>query len=87
MKNKLSKTEAKKEIEEFFKDIKDKAPKEIKKIKKFSASYKIPLKKKRKTFCKKCFSAYKFPKIRIKSGKKTIECENCSYKSRYKIIS
>jgi len=85
MKKKISKSEVRKEIEEFFDDIKNKTPKDIKKIKKLSASYKIPLKEKRKMFCKKCLSAYKFPKIKFKCGKKIIECENCKHIVRYKI--
>ena len=85
MKKKITKAEAKEEIEEFFKDIKAKAPKDVKKIKRLAASYKIPLKEKRKMFCKKCLSIYKSPKIRIKSGKKSVECENCLHIIRYKI--
>ena len=82
---KTSKTEAKKEIDEFFKDIKNKSPKEIKKIKRLAMSKKIPLKEKRKLFCKKCLSPYKNPKIRIKNKIKSIKCENCGYISRWKI--
>jgi RNase P subunit RPR2 len=85
MKKKISKIEAIKEIEEFFSEIKDKTPKEIKKIKRLAMRYKIPLKEKRKQFCKKCLSPYINPKVRIKKGIKTVECKNCSYISRYKI--
>jgi DNA mismatch endonuclease (patch repair protein) len=45
---KVSKIEAKKQIEKFFLDIKDKSPKEIKKIKKFAMGNNIPLEKLRK---------------------------------------
>ena len=82
---KVSKTEVKNQIEEFFKDIKNKTSKEIKKIKKLSMSKNIPLKEKRKLFCKKCFSIYKSPKIRIKNKIKSIVCDNCNYISRWKI--
>ncbi|MFA4952627.1 MAG: hypothetical protein WC584_00215 [Candidatus Pacearchaeota archaeon] len=85
MNKKLSKTEALKEIENFFKDIQGKTPKEIKKIKKLAMSYNIPLKEKRKLFCKKCFAIYKNPKIRIKNKMKSVTCENCGNVGRWKI--
>ena len=67
MKSKLSKTEVKDQIEEFFIDVKSKTDKQIKKIKKLAMSKNIPLKEKRKTFCKYCLTPYKTPKIRIKN--------------------
>lgn len=82
---KFSKTEAEKRIAEFFKDIENNSPKEIKKIKKFAMSHNIPLRKLRKKFCKKCFTPYKNPKIRIDNKIKSTICENCSYVSRWKI--
>jgi RNase P subunit RPR2 len=82
---KISKTEAKKKIEDFFKDIKNKSSKEIKKIKKLAMSKKVPLKEKRKLFCKKCFSVYKNPEIRIRNKIKSVKCKNCNYISRWKI--
>ena len=84
---KLSKTEAKKQIQEFFSNIKDKTPTEIKKIKKLAMRYNISLGKLRKKFCKKCFSPYRNPKIRIKNKIKSVTCENCDYISRWKINS
>lgn len=85
MKKQLSKTAAKMEIEEFFKDIKNKTHKEIKKIKKLAMAYNLPLKEKRELFCKKCFSAYRKPEIRIKNKVKSVVCENCGYISRWKM--
>lgn len=85
MKKSLSKSEASNQIENFFSEIKFKSQKDIKKIKKLASSYKIPLKDNRKTFCKKCLSAYISPKIRIKNGKKIIECENCASLSRWEL--
>jgi len=82
---KISKTEVKKQIQEFFSGINNKTPKEVKKIKRLAMSKKIPLKNLRKTFCKKCFTPYKHHKIRIKNKIKSIICENCDYTSRYKI--
>jgi RNase P subunit RPR2 len=82
---KLPKEETKKEIETFFKNIKNKNPKDIKKIKKIAMRQNIKLGGKRKLFCKKCYTPYKKPKIRIKIKIKTIECENCKYMSRWNI--
>jgi len=83
---KLSKSEANKEIEEFFSNLKSKTPKEIKKIKRLAANSNIRLGEKRKLFCKKCLAPYKNPKVRITKGTKTVECENCGYVVRYKIL-
>jgi RNase P subunit RPR2 len=85
MKKTLSKTEARKKNEEFFSGIKEKFPKEIKKIKILAMKYNIPLKEKRKLFCKKCFFPYKNPKIRIKNKIKSVRCENCGYVAKWKV--
>jgi len=81
---KLSKTEAEKEIEKFFSDIKNKTPKEIRKIKRTAMRHSIKLGALRKKFCKKCYS----PDLKIKSikkGIKTTECKNCGNLMRWKI--
>jgi len=86
MKNKISKTAAQEEINEFFKEIKNKTPKQIKKIKRLAMNKKIPLKEKRKLFCKKCLNPFSGKeKIRIKNGMKIVECKNCSYINKWKI--
>lgn len=85
MPKKISRTEAKKQIEEFFLNIKDKTPKEVKKIKKLSMSFNLPLKEKRKTFCKKCLGPYKVKKIRIRNKIKSVVCKDCGYVNRWKI--
>ncbi len=86
MKYKISKKEAEEKIEEFFQNIKYKSSKEVKKIKRLAANKKIPLKEKRKLFCKKCLNPYSGKeKVRIKSGKKSVECLNCGYVSRWRI--
>lgn len=87
MVKKISKTETEKQIKEFFQDIKNKTPREIKKMKKLAMSKNISLKELRKKFCKKCYSAYRTPKIRIKDNIKSIACENCKNISRWKINS
>jgi RNase P subunit RPR2 len=86
MKKTIPKEQAKKEIEKFFLNVKNKTPKEIKKIKRFAMAYNLPLKEKRKLFCKKCLTPYSGDeKIRIKNKIKSIECKNCNYINRWKI--
>jgi RNase P subunit RPR2 len=87
MKKEISKNEAKKRIEEFFFNIKEKSPKEFKKIKRIAMKNRIPLKKYKHLFCKKCFTPYSFPKIRIKNKIKTIECKNCGFISRQSLTN
>ncbi len=81
---KISKAE--KQIKEFFSNIKNKTPKEIKKIKRLSMKHNLPLKEKRKLFCKKCFAPYsRKEKVRIKKGVKIVVCGECEYVSRFNI--
>ena len=84
---KLSQTEAKKNIKEFFADIRNKSPKEIKKMKKLAMSHNIALGNLRKKFCKKCFYPFKTSKVRIKKHMKIIICGNCGHVSRWRINS
>ena len=85
MKKEISKTDAKTQIEDFFKNIKNKSPGEVKKIKNLAMSYKIPLKENRKLFCEKCLHPHKNPSIRINKGLIKINCGECDYTSRWKI--
>ena len=85
MKKAISKTEVKKQVEEFFEDIKNKSPEDVKKIKKLAMSHKIPLKENRKLFCKKCLHPHKNPSIRVKNDLIKINCGECGYTSRWKI--
>ena len=85
MKKSVPKSKAREEIEEFFSDIKNKSPKEVKKIKRLAMQYNVPLKEKRKLFCKKCYSPYVKPKVRIKDKIKTVVCKECNHFSRWKI--
>jgi len=85
MKKTLLKSGAEKQIKGFFKNIQDKTPKEVKKIKRLAMAYNLPLKEKRKLFCKKCFTPYKNPKIRIKNKIKSVRCGVCDYVSRWKL--
>ncbi len=81
---KLNKKQAEKKTDEFFREIKNKTPEEIGKIKKLAMHYNIKLKDKRKKFCKYCYS----PKLKVRGIKKrvkTLECENCRRLMRWKI--
>ena len=82
---KISKTQAKEEIKNFFASIKEKDAKDVRKIRKLAMGYNIPLKDKRKTFCKKCLHPYKTAKVRIKKNTKTISCSHCNFVSRWKL--
>ena len=83
MKKRISKTEAKNKIDEFFE--KDRfQPEEVKKIKRLGMKFKIRLGDYRRRFCKKCFSDLKEGKIRIDKNYKIIECK-CGYKNKIKI--
>lgn len=85
MKKKISKKEATQEIEDFFSDIRDKNPHDIKKIKRLAMQDNIPLGKNKRLFCKKCLAVHKNPKIRIKNKTKIITCGKCNYVSRIKL--
>jgi len=81
---KQTKSEAEQEIKEFFKDLKNKDPKDIKKIKRLAMHYNLKLGEKRKKFCKKCFST-KLKVKSIKNGLKIVECQDCKKISRWKV--
>ncbi|HOW36785.1 MAG TPA: hypothetical protein PLK34_00865 [Candidatus Pacearchaeota archaeon] len=89
----LSKTEAIKEIQEFFSEIKDnlrnniknKTPEQVKKIKTLAMKHNLKLGANKKLFCKRCFSVYKHPEIRINKKTKSMKCENCGTISRWKM--
>ncbi len=85
MKN-ISKTEIEREMKEFSKDIRNKSPQEVRKMKKLAMSHNLPLRELRKIFCKKCLVPYSGKeKIRIKDGIKNIECLNCKNIARWKM--
>lgn len=86
MKKDISKTGAKEKIENFFEDIKNKSPKEIKKIKRVAMKFKIPLKEKKKLFCGNCLNPYSGnEKVRLRNETKSVTCKNCGKISRWKI--
>lgn len=80
----MNKKEAGKKIEDFFENIKEKNPEEIRKVKRLAMHYKIRLKEKRKKFCKYCYST-KLKVRKIAKNKKTLECESCGKLMRWKI--
>ena len=81
---KLNKKEVESKIKQFFRDIENKKPEEIKKIKRLAMKHNIKLGNYRKKFCRYCFS----PKLKvkqIKTGIKTLECEKCRKISRWRL--
>ena len=82
---KKSKSEAEKEIKNFFENIEEKSTNEVKKIKKLAMNYNIPLRGLRKKFCKKCLSPIRNSKIRINQNVKEVICKNCGHVNRWKI--
>lgn len=82
---KLTKSEAEEKIQEFFKNLQEKTPEEIKRVKILAAKHNIKLGELKKRFCKKCYSFFKNPEIRIREGKKIVKCKNCGGVSRWKI--
>src|SRR3989338_878126 len=82
---KLSRTEALKDIDEFFQKIRSKNSKQIKKIKNLAMSHNLPLKERRKKFCKKCLNHHTNSKTRIKEGIRSTTCEKCGFVSRWKV--
>ncbi|MBU1136589.1 MAG: hypothetical protein ABIG37_01530 [Nanoarchaeota archaeon] len=84
MKNKLTKKEVEKKIEDFFINIKNKKPEQIKKIKRLAMHYKIKLKDKKKMFCKKCYSN-KLKTESIKKCMKKVRCCGCGKIIRWKV--
>jgi len=85
MKKVQKREEAKQMIESFFKEISNKTPVEIKKIKRVAMKFKIPLKEHKKKYCKKCFTHFLLEYIRIKRNFLSQKCKQCGYLSKWKI--
>lgn len=83
MKVNISKSDAKKKIEEFFEKEKFSAA-EVKKIKRLAMKFNIKLGSYRRKFCKKCLSKLE-GKIRINKNYKNVECRNCGFLNRFRI--
>ena len=84
----MNKKEIKERIEDFFQDISNKHPREVKKIKRLGMSINYKLGNLRRGFCKNCYAPL-IPgltcKIRIKKGVKTVTCNLCNTKNRWKL--
>ncbi len=86
MNNKISKTQAKEIIDSFFLEIKDKTPRDVKKIKKLAMRFNIKLGERRKRFCKFCLTPYKNQQVRIKKDYKVVVCKNCGKRVKWKLV-
>ena len=78
---KLSKTEAKKKIGEFFKKEKLRVN-DVKKIRRLAMHHSIKLGRLRARFCKKCLTDLKSGKVRLTKTHKIIECVNCGFRNK-----
>jgi RNase P subunit RPR2 len=83
MRDLITKTEAKKRIEQYF-SKNDLNPKETKKIKKLAMQYRIRLREERKRFCRKCFRDLMDGKVKISKTQKTVICK-CGFVNKWKI--
>ena len=83
MKPDLTKNQAEQKIHNFFQKLFF-TSEEIKKIKRLAMKSNIKLKDYRKNFCKKCLAQLK-GKIRVSKTHKTVECQDCGYKNKFKI--
>ena len=81
---KISKTQAKEKIEEFFLDVKSKKKEQIRKIKKLAMAHNFKLREKRKLFCQRCYST-RLRVLGIKNEIKRVLCEDCRKVYRWKI--
>jgi RNase P subunit RPR2 len=81
---KSDRKEAEEKLKEFFENIKNKTPREIKKMKKLTMKQNIRLGELRKKFCKKCFSSNLIVK-NIRNKIKSVECFNCKNVMRWRI--
>ncbi|MCX6748248.1 MAG: hypothetical protein NT076_01465 [Candidatus Pacearchaeota archaeon] len=80
---KLNKNQAQEKIEEFFSNLENKTPEQVRKIKKLAMTYNIKLKNKRKLFCQECYFT-KLKTLGIKNKVKRVRCLNCSRIYRWK---
>lgn len=83
MKKDLSKKEVYSIVESFFKR-KEFNSEQLKKIRRLAMKYKIPLKEKRKLFCKYCLNKLE-GKTRINKEHKSITCRVCNRVSKFKL--
>ena len=83
MKTKLSKKEAQKKIDSFFRKS-NFTSEQLRKIKRLAMKFSIKLGKYRRLFCKSCLNPLA-GKIRVFKSYKTVECKHCSYKNKVKI--
>lgn len=83
MKKQMSKTQAKQLIDDFFQQSSF-TQDGVKKIKRLAMKDNIKLGSYKKSFCKSCLSQLK-GQIRISKGYKTVLCQQCGFKNRWKL--
>ena len=85
MVKKISKIQAKEEIDLFFSDMKSKNSKNVRKMKKLAMNHNIKLGDRKKLFCKKCFTPHNNSSINLKKSFMNIICGKCAHKNRWKL--
>jgi RNase P subunit RPR2 len=83
VKKKLSRKEAREEIDELF-CRQEFSSEDVKKVKRLAMKYKIKLKFERKKFCKRCLSKLR-GKIRVSRVYKSVECEKCGFINKFRM--
>jgi len=86
MKKKQSKNKAKEIINQFFEQVREKTPKEVKKIKRLAMQHNIKLGGKKRAYCSKCLRPYIEPSIRIKNDRVYTTCGFCSHVAKWKFV-
>ena len=82
--DKLSKTKARKSVDDFF--AQDKLSNEgVRKIKRLAMQFNIRLGKNRARFCGKCYNDLRNGKVRVTKTSKTVICASCGFKNKIKI--
>ncbi len=84
MRKALSKTDALKKIESYFKEGKLERE-QTRKIKRLAMKYRIRLGKYRARFCKKCYADLKSGRVRVTKTHKSISCSECGFLNKSRI--
>ncbi len=77
MPSKLSRSEAHRLIEDFFRQTEQLDPSEVKKMKNLAMKHNIKLGKYRTQFCNACHADLRKGSIRVSKTHKTVTCESC----------
>ncbi|MFH1802079.1 MAG: hypothetical protein ABH864_01350 [archaeon] len=85
MVDKTSRSEAREEIELFFRR-RDFCPEEVRKIKKVAMRFRIRLADHKRRFCKRCLSKLD-GLTKVSKAYKSVECQKCGFKNKFRLAS